>query len=127
MNFNFERESTTYKFTQGLKKRIPHIYNWGIKFNQNVLTICVNIDRILSKLSVEEREKFLENNKSFFENFTWIYYKSWRMSRAKSCAHLLDIYNLLNVGFTTHEFVGETFYADIPKVTIKEINEAINK
>ena len=39
----------------------------------------------------------------------------------------MSMYSLLNVQFTLDDFIGETFYAGIPKVTSKEVNAAIDK
>jgi hypothetical protein len=33
---------------------------------------------------------------------------------------------MLNVGLTAHEFIGETSFAGVPKVTVAEINRAID-
>jgi hypothetical protein len=127
MHFDFTRETSLYRWTQGLKKDAPALYGGGVVFNQKILTACGKIDHALHLLSKTDREKFIADNPQFFEKFAWIYYQDWRKMRAKGCAALLDIYKVLNVKLTAHHFRGETFYAGIPEVTVDEINAATNK
>jgi len=127
MDINFDTDEQWYKFIVALKKECPEFVAGGISFNQKVLTACGRIDAALQSLSISERKKFIDDNQEFFTGFTWSYYQDWRESRAKSCVHLMDMYNLLNVRFTLDDFVGETFYAGIPKITCEEVNNAINK
>ena len=125
---NFDSQVKMYQALQAIKKESPAGKAWfdgGVLFNQKVLMACGKIDMALKQLSKDERDKFMNEHKRFFEGFAWVYYIDWRTSRAKSCAHLLDLYEMLNVKLTAHDFVGETFYAGIPKVTIDEMNDAI--
>lgn len=115
MNFNFNNELSLYKFTQANKDFLEG----GVLFNQTALTACGKIHAELSD------EQFKGANPKFFCGFAWTYYMDWRMTRAKSCAHLLDMYKTLNVGFSAQHFVGETFFAGIPVVTAEEIDLAI--
>ena len=107
-----------------LKEATPNFYNGGVLFNQKILIVCGKIHTELIKLS-DSGEQFKTKNPKFFEGFVWTYYMDWRKSRAKSCAHLLYMYKLLNVNLSLQDFIGETFYAGIPIVTEKEINDAI--
>lgn len=127
MDINLDIEQQQYRLLVELKKTNPAFVAGGILFNQKVLTACGEIDARLLQISVVERAKFIEENPEFFEGFAWLYYQDWRKSRAKSCAHLMDVYNLLNVNTSLNDFVGETFYAGIPLVTIDEVNDAIDK
>ena len=122
MRFNFDRELAQYKFIQEIKKVNHSFYNGGVLFNQEVLMACGQIDYGLNRLSRVDRDRFIVDNKDFFEGLAWVYYQDWRKTRAKSCAHLMDVYRLLNVNMSVEYFVGETFFAGIPKVTIGEID-----
>lgn len=127
MDIDFTTEEQWYKFITALKKSHPKTIGSAVLFNQQILTICGKIDAGLQKLSIKKRKHFIHDNKKFFDSFSWIYYQDWRESRAKSCAHLMDVYKLLNAQLTVENFIGETFYAGIPKVTVKEINAAVDK
>jgi len=127
VNINFDIEAQRYKFIVELKKQCLEFVAGGVLFNQKVLIACGSIDTALQSLSISEREKFINGNQVFFTGFAWTYYQDWRESRAKSCAHLMDMYKLLNIKLTLNDFVGETFYAGIPKVTNDEVNSAIDK
>lgn len=128
MNLNLNNLEQLYKMIVKIKASGPAgqaFVEAGVLFNQKVLTACGQIHAGLMQLSDEEAEKFKTDNKKFFEGFAWIYYMDWRKQRAKSCAHLLDMYKLLNVKLGVQHFVGETFYAGIPVVTVDEIEEVI--
>jgi len=125
MNFNFDREQSSYQLAQRLKKDNKPLYDNLVLFNQKILMACGKIDGRLQQLSDEERERFISEHQSFFNGFAWSYYQDWRKVRAKSCAALMDIYKKLNVKMSLHNFVGETFYAGIPKVTVDEVNHVI--
>ena len=128
MNINFKTEEQTYKMINAIKKSGPggkSFIEAGVLFNQKVLTACGKIHAALLQLSDEEAEKFKSDNKEFFDGFAWVYYMDWKKQKAKSCAHLLDVYSMLNVKLGIQDFVGETFYAGIPLTTAAEVNEAI--
>lgn len=125
---NFDSELGLYQMVNAIKKSSPAgkaFIEAGVLFNQKTLTACGAIHVGLMQLSDTDAEKFMSDNKDFFEGFAWIYYMDWRKQRAKSCAHLLDMYQLLNVGLGVQHFVGETFYAGIPVVTSAEVNQAV--
>lgn len=128
MNINFKTEEQTYKMINAIKKSGPagkSFIEGGILFNQQVLTACGKIHAKLLQLSDEEAEQFKSDNKDFFDGFAWVYYMDWKKQKAKSCAHLLDVYSMLNIKLGIQDFVGETFYAGIPLTTAEEVNEAI--
>lgn len=128
MKINLKHEEALYTMIQAIKKSGPAgqaFIDGGISFNQAVLTACGGIHAKLMQLSDEAAEQFKADNQEFFGGFAWTYYMDWRKTRAKSCAHLLDMYNLLNIKLGVQHFVGETFYAGIPLVTSAEIDEAI--
>jgi len=127
MNINFDIEEQRYRFITALKKKCPEFVAGGVLFNKQVLMTCGKIDMALLDLPASEREKFINDNQKFFTGFAWTYYQDWRKSRAKSCAQLMDMYNTLNVKLTLDDFIGETFYAGIPKVANNEVNAAIDK
>lgn len=125
IKLNFDKEEAQYKDMMALKKANPSAYDAGVLFNQQTLMACGKIDVALMQSSSDKKEKFMADNKEFFEGFAWLYYMDWKKWRAKGCAHLMSMYDLLNVKLTLHDFVGETFYAGIPKVQIEDVNEAI--
>ncbi len=90
--------------------------------NQQILTANGKIDTVLSQLSSIDRGNFIKDNPDFFDGFGWIYYQTWRKTRAKSISENLDIYGLLNVKLGISDIRGETFYAGIPVCTADEIN-----
>jgi hypothetical protein len=124
---NFDSELGLYQMVNAIKVGSPEgraFIEGGVLFNQKVLTACGAIHVKLMQLSDEDAEQFKADN-SFFQEFAWLYYCDWRKQRAKSCAHLLSMYKLLNIKLGVQHFVGETFYAGIPLVTSAEIDEAI--
>ena len=128
MNFNFEKEETVYKMINGIKASGPggkSFIEAGVLFNQKVLTACGKIHATLLQLDPDAAEKFKADNKEFFESFAWVYYTDWQKTKAKSLAHCLSMYKLLNVKLGVDDCVGETFYAGIPMTTAAEINEAV--
>jgi hypothetical protein len=127
VDFDFTVEQSRYQMITAMKKAMPDFVAGGVLFNQKILTACGKIDTAMSLLSENDKEKFMAENVGFFSGFAWIYYQDWRISRAKSCAHLMDIYKLLNVKFKLGDFVGETFYAGIPTVTADEVNTAVDR
>lgn len=127
MNIDFTLEEQQYKDIVALKAKNPSFVAASVLFNQKVLMACGKIDARLLQISTAGRAKFIEENPKFFESFAWLYYQNWRGMRAKSCAHLMDVYKLLNVKFSLNDFIGETFYAGIPTVTYDEVNNAIDK
>lgn len=126
MNIDLSIEQQQYKDIMALKKICPKFVDAGILLNQQVLTVCGKIDAILDRLSPKKRKQFIADNQGFFAGFPWLYYQDWRELRAKSCAGLMGMYKLLNVKLALDDFVGETFYAGIPKITNKEVNTAID-
>ena len=127
MKIDFTIEQQNYKAVTALKKIMPDFIAGGVLFNQKVLIACGKIDVKLQSLTMIIQKQFINDNQDFFTGFAWLYYQDWRKLRAKSCANLMDVYNTLNIKFTVNDFVGETFYAGIPKVTSVEINTAIDK
>ena len=128
MNMNFDKELGLYQMTQAIKKVKPAghaLFDFGVLFNQQVLTSCGKIHAKLMQLSDKKAEQFETDNSDFFESFTWTYYMDWRKTRAKSCTHQLHLFDVLNVKLGVQHFVGETFYAGIPVVTAAEIDNAI--
>jgi hypothetical protein len=128
MKMNFDNELGLYQAIQAIKKSSPagkSFIEAGVLFNQKVLTACGAIHAGLLALSDEAAEQFKTDNPDFFQGFAWTYYMDWRKQKAKSCAHLLSMYKLLNVSLGVQHFIGETFYAGIPVVTSAEIDEAI--
>jgi len=128
MKINFQKEEATYKLLNAIKKSGPagkSFIEGGVLFNQQVLMACGKIETKLLQLSNEDAEKFKSDNKDFFNGFAWAYYADWKKQKAKSCAHLLDVYNMLNIKLGLQDFIGETFYAGIPLTTAEEVNEAI--
>ncbi len=91
--------------------------------NQRILIEHGKIDLRLSQLSDNDREKFIANYADFFRSFGWMYYQTWRKTRARSIAENLDVYNLLNVKLGIGDTKGESFYAGIPVCTADEIDE----
>jgi len=122
MKIDLSKEEAAYKAVQALKKSDPALYDTGVLFNQNLLTACGQIHAALLQLDDDACAEFKADNTDFFEGFEWTYYMDWRKTRAKSCAHCLDVYQMLNVKFGVQHFVGETFYAGIPVVTEEEVN-----
>ncbi len=90
--------------------------------NQQILTMTGKIDAGLSRLSNDDRDKFIAEHPEYFEGFGWTYYRTWRKTRAKSIAENLDIYNRLSVVLGIDDTIGETFYAGIPACTADEID-----
>lgn len=127
MDISFDTEQQQYKFITALKKTNPKFVAGGVLFNQQVLIACGKIDTTLNQLLPTKRKQFVADNQKFFAGFAWLYYQDWREMRAKSCAHLMDVYKLLNVKLKLDDFVGETFYAGIPKVISGEVNNVIDK
>ena len=128
MNINFQKEEAIYKMVVAMKKSGPSgkaVIEAGTLFNQQVLTACGKIHTGLLQLSDEKAEKFKSDNPEFFDSFAWVYYMDWKKQKAKSLAHCLDIYSMLNVKLGVDDCVGETFYAGIPMTTAEEINEAV--
>lgn len=128
MKIDLQQDEADYRALQEIKKVNPDFVNGGILFNQQVLTACGAIDAtFIERFTAAERDKFISDNKDFFESFAWVYYQDWRKTRAKSVAAAMDIYRMLNVNIPLQAFVGETFYAGIPLITQQEVNTAIAK
>lgn len=125
MKMNFNNELALYKMVTAIKKANQSFYDGVILFNQKVLTACGKIHAGLMQLEPIIADLFKAEHGEFFKGFAWSYYMSWRKTRAKSCAHLLEVYGMLNVKLGVQHFVGETFYAGIPVVMAEEINEAV--
>jgi hypothetical protein len=93
-----------------------------IKFQQDLLMACGQIHWLcLDQWNVGGKEEY---KKFITKTLPGVMYDEWRKSRAVTCAHLRNMYEILNVGLKPEHIVGETFYAGIPPVTALEIEAA---